>query len=138
MVGEIWGVLEMIGGGELMAKLSRFGCAHLLGMESRCFGEIARPPNDESASYLTAAQRTALQTTSLFLQLVLTQRSAEHHLPATYSRIDDVLSLKDLSVRKSPIQPSCEYDTLSLVSPRFAHDYIRTNKICKVLSYSSH
>ncbi len=129
MVGEIWGVLEMTGGGELMAKLSRFGCAHLLGMEcsSRCFGDTARPP-DESASYLTAAQRTALQTTSLPLQLLPTQRSAEHHLPAPYSRIDHAMSLKDLSVRNLPIQRSCEYDTRSLVSPRSAHEYITTNK----------
>lgn len=58
MAEEIWRGLEMIGGGELMAKLSRIGCAHLLEMDcsSRCFGDTAKPP-DESASYRTAAQR---------------------------------------------------------------------------------
>ena len=63
MVGEIWRGLEMIVGGELMAKLSRFGCVHLLEMECSCFGETPDPP-DESASYSTAAQRTALQQPS--------------------------------------------------------------------------
>jgi len=78
MVGEVWGDLEMIGVGELMANLSRFGCTHLLRWSAVVSGRQEDHPMSQQAIRLRRKEQLFRppQTTSLSPQVTLCRASS--------------------------------------------------------------